>query len=241
MRKASVEHNLECIGYMRDLGSKCLVVWLPDGSNSQGQISMFDQADYIEQTLAETYAHLNEDESMLIEYKFFEPGFYSTAIPNWGRSMQLCEKLGDRARVLVDLGHHPLGTNIEQIVAFLMRSGKLGGFHFNDHKYADDDLTTGSIDPAQLFRIFCVLVEGDLRGIMKISDISFMIDESHMIKEPLEEMIEAYENIITAYAKALLVDYDKLRGLQNQTKVSEADRLLRNAFLADVRPLVGIS
>ena len=241
VRKASVQHNLECLKYMRSLDSKCLVLWLPDGSNSPGQISMFDQAAYLEETMAHTYAELRDDESMLIEYKFFEPGFYSTAIPSWGRALQLCHKLGPKAKVLVDLGHHPLGANIEQIVALLMREKKLGGFHFNDHKYADDDLACGSIDPAQLFRIFATLVEGEARGFTKISDIAFMIDQSHCVKDPLEELIESLENILIAYAKSLLVDFDKLRELQHQTKVSEADRLMRDAFLTDVRPLVKIS
>lgn len=241
IRKASIAHNVECMEYMRELGSKCFVLWLPDGTNSPGQLSMFDQADYIEDTVKKTYAQLKGSEYMLIEYKFFEPGFYSTAIPNWGRSMQLCQMAGPRARVLVDLGHHPLGTNIEQIVALLMREKRLGGFHFNDHKYADDDLATGSIDPAQLFRIFCVLVEGEKRGAMKIKDVDFMIDESHPIKDPFEELVESLENILIAYAKALLVDFDLLRNLQRETKVSEADQLLRDAFLADVRPLIGMA
>jgi len=225
VRRASVAHNLECIKIMRRLGSKCFVLWLPDGTNSQGQMSMFDQADYLEQTAAETYRALRAGEQMLIEYKFFEPGFYSTAIPSWGRALQLCNALGPRARVLVDLGH-------------LMREKKLGGFHFNDHKYADDDLATGSIDPAQLFRIFCVLVEGDMRGVMRIRDIGFMIDQSHMIKDPLDEMLESLENILIAYAKALLVDFAKLRDLQSRLRVSGADALLRDAFLTDVRPLL---
>jgi L-rhamnose isomerase/sugar isomerase len=240
IRKASVGHNLECMKYMRQLGSKCFVLWLPDGTNSPGQLSLFDQAGYIEETVRATHAALRAGEAMLIEYKFFEPGFYSTAIPSWGRALQLCKTAGPRARVLVDLGHHPLGANIEQIVALLMREKRLGGFHFNDHKYADDDLATGSIDPAQLFRIFCVLVEGDRRGIMKIRDVGFMIDQSHMIKDPLEELIESLENILIAYAKALLVDFEKLRALQLATKVSEADALLRDAFLTDVRSIIPV-
>ena len=175
---------------------------------------------------------------MLLEYKMFEPAFYATAVQDWGWALSLCRKLGPRAKVLVDLGHHPLGTNIEQIVALLCREGKLGGFHFNDKKYADDDLASGSLDPAQLFRIFCVLVEADLRGIQRIDDVAFMIDQSHCVKDPLEELVESVENIEIAYAKALLVEYDQVRCLQDACDPSGADRWLRSAFLTDVRPLL---
>jgi len=238
LRKASVAHNIDCIKIMRYLGSKTLVIWLPDGANSPGQMSFYDQAERLEKSLKEIYAKLKKDELLLLEYKLFEPGFYSTAIQDWGRALNLVNKLGKNAKVLVDLGHHAQGVNIEQIVALLIREQKLGGFHFNDKKYADDDLATGSIDPAQLYRIFCALCEAEHRGLIQIKDISFMIDQSHCIKNPAEELVESLENIELAYAKALLVGYSELKKHQLACDISMADRLLRSAFLEDVRPLI---
>ncbi|OGS17805.1 MAG: hypothetical protein A3J83_07985 [Elusimicrobia bacterium RIFOXYA2_FULL_40_6] len=238
VRKASVEHNIDCIEIMRYLGSSTLVIWLPDGSNSPGQMSFYDQAQRLEKSLKEIYSKLKKNELLLLEYKLFEPGFYSTAVQDWGRALNLVNGLGKNAKVLVDLGHHAQGVNIEQIVAQLIREKKLGGFHFNDKKYADDDLATGSIDPAQLFRIFCILCEAEQRGLGRINDISFMIDQSHCIKNPFEELIESLENIEIAYAKALLVDYNKLKKYQLDCDISLADRILRSAFLEDVRPII---
>ena len=210
VRKASVNHCLDCIDFMRLLGSDTFVLWLPDGSNSPGQMSMYDQADRLENSLKEIYAALKDKERMLIEYKLFEPGFYSTAIQDYGRSLYLCWLLGDRAKVLVDLGHHAHGVNVEQIIAHLLRQGKLGGFHFNDSFYADDDLATGSLNPHQLFRIFVNLIEGERRGYTPVDDLALMIDQSHNVKDPLEELIESVDNIETIYAKAMLVDFEKL-------------------------------
>ncbi len=238
VQKASIEHNMDCLGIMRTLGSKNLSVWVPDGTNSPGQMSLYEQMERLEYSLKTIYKAMRPSEVMLVEYKFFEPGFYATAIPDWGRSLKLTEMLGKNAKVLVDLGHHPLGTNIEQIVANLMWEGKLGGFHFNDKKFADDDLATGSIDPMQLFRIFCALVEAEDRGLGRIRDLAFMIDQSHCIKDATEEILESMENIETAYLKALLVDFSQLRKYQHNCQVGLADRLVRSAFLADVRPLL---
>ncbi len=238
IRAASVEHNLDCIEIMRTLGADTLVLWLPDGTNSPGQMSLYDQAVRLEAAVSTIYEALDDHHTLLIEYKYFEPGMYATAIPDYARSRELCRQLGTRARVLVDLGHHAPTTNVEQIVAFLLRSGDLGGFHFNDSQYADDDLATGSLHPGQLFRILCNLVEGERRGHSPIDELALMIDQSHNVKDPLAEMIESVENIETAYAKALLVDWDSLHEAQDDCDPTRADALLRDAFLTDVRPIL---
>ena len=238
VRKASVAHGFECIRIMRRLGADTIVLWLPDGTNSPGQMSLYDQADRLDETVRAIYRGLRRGEKLLIEYKLFEPGFYSTAIQDYARSRELCRLCGPRAKVLVDLGHHPKTTNVEQIIAHLVRDGELGGFHFNDSFYADDDLATGSLKPAQLFRILCALVEGERRGYQKVNRIAFMIDQSHNVKDPLEELVESLGNIEVAYAKALLVDWDALGAAQDRCDPIAADAVLRDAFLTDVRPLL---
>jgi L-rhamnose isomerase/sugar isomerase len=232
VRRAMVEHHIECLEIMRLFESKVLSVWLQDGTNSPGQLSLFDQAGWLDETLAEITAKLEGDERIFVEYKFFEPAFYATAIPDWGRAYSLAERLGDRASVLVDLGHHPHGTNIEQVVAHLIHLGKFGGFHFNDRKYGDDDLATGSLDPAQLFRTFVVLLEADQRGLKRFEDVSLVIDQSHNIKNPIEEMIESIEAIARAYAQALLVDFPRLEEARREADATLADQLLKNAFFS---------
>jgi L-rhamnose isomerase/sugar isomerase len=184
------------------------------------------------------YKGLRGREKMLIEYKLFEPGFYSTAIQDYARSRSLCRMLGPKAKVLVDLGHHAPSVNVEQIIAHLVREGDLGGIHFNDSYYADDDLATGSLHPHQIFRIMCTLVEGERLGYQKVGRIAFMIDQSHCVKDPLEELVESTKNIETAYAKALLVDWDALKKAQDACDPSKADAILNDAFLTDVRPLL---
>jgi len=238
VRQASVAHGLECIRIMRKLGSDAIVLWLPDGTNSPGQMSMFDQADYLDESAKSVCKALRGREKMLVEYKLFEPGFYSTAIQDYARSRSLCRMLGPKAKVLVDLGHHAHGVNVEQIIAHLVREGDLGGFHFNDSYCADDDLATGSLHPHQIFRIMCTLVEGERRGFQRIDKIAFMIDQSHNIKDPLEEMVESAQNIEIAYAKALLVDWDALKQAQDKCDASRADAILNDAFLTDVRPIL---
>lgn len=238
IRKASVAHVLDGINIMRRLGSNTLTLWLPDGTNSPGQMSFYDQAERLESTLREIYAKLRGRERILIEYKYFEPGLYATAIPDYGRSRDLCRMLGAKANVLVDLGHHAPTTNVEHLVAMLLRGGDLGGFHFNDHAYADDDLATGSLSPGQLFRIMCALVEGEDRGLTPVGKIALMIDQSHNVKNPLCEMAESCENIEIAFAKALLVDLKSVRKAQDNCNPSAADALLKDAFLTDVRPIV---
>ena len=238
LRKASVAHGHECIRIMRKLGADTIVLWLPDGTNSPGQMSLYDQADRLEESCKAIYKRLRGREKMLIEYKLFEPGFYSTAIQDYARSRSLCRMLGPKAKVLVDLGHHAPSVNVEQIVAHLVRDGDLGGFHFNDSYYADDDLATGSLHPAQIFRIMCTLVEGELRGCRKVNRIAFMIDQSHNVKGPLAELVESLDNIETAYAKALLVDWTALTKAQDKCDPSAADAILNDAFLTDVRPIL---
>jgi L-rhamnose isomerase / sugar isomerase len=230
VRAAAIEHHRECIDIMRTLDSKLLSVWLADGTNSPGQGSFFDVREYLIEGLSAVYADLREDEWMLVEYKFFEPGFYSTAIPDWGTAYTLCQAIGPRAKVLVDLGHHPLGVNIEQVVSHLAMLGRLGGFHFNDKKYGDDDLASGSIDPYQLFRIFATLVEADARGSIRIDELAFMIDESHMIKHPVEEMLESVEALQRAYVQALAVNWQQLAKARSAGDPSAADAILRCAF-----------
>jgi L-rhamnose isomerase / sugar isomerase len=230
VRRASIEHHIDCIGIMRRLGSKILSIWLPDGSNSPGQISFFDQSERLLSALQEIYGALRNDEWMFLEYKLFEPGFYSTAVADWGKAFSVCQAVGPRAKVLVDLGHHPLGTNIEQIVSDLARLGRLGGFHFNDKKYGDDDLAAGSIDPFQLFRIFATLVEADRRKILKFEDVAFLIDQSHMIKNPVEEILETVENLQRAYVQALSIDWARLDKARADGDATVADGCIKRAF-----------
>lgn len=232
VRRAMVDHHLECLEIMRLFGSNILSVWLQDGTNSPGQLSLFDQSRWLDETLSEITAKLQGEERIFVEYKFFEPAFYATAIPDWGRAFSLAERLGGRASVLVDLGHHPHGTNIEQVVAHLIHLGKFGGFHFNDRKYGDDDLATGSLDPAQLFRIFVVLLEADQRGLKPFQDVSLVIDQSHNIKNPVEEMIESIEAISRAYVQALLVDYSRLEEARSKADATLGDQVLKNAFFS---------
>jgi L-rhamnose isomerase/sugar isomerase len=232
VRRAAVEHHLDCLEIMRLFGSTILSIWLADGTNSPGQLSLFDQARWLDETLAEICGRLQGDERAFIEYKFFEPAFYATAIPDWGRAYTLAERLGSRAAVLVDLGHHPHGTNIEQVVAHLIHLGKFGGFHFNDRKYGDDDLATGSLDPAQLFRIFVVLIEADQRGLKPFEDVSLVIDQSHNLKNPIEEMIESIEAITRAYVQALLVDFPRLEEARRDADAELGDQVLKNAFFS---------
>lgn len=230
VRRGMVAHHGECVRIMKRLGSRVLSFWLADGTNSPGQMSFFDQYERVNRGLTEIYGSLDGDATLLVEYKLYEPGFYSTAIADWGRALDLCLRLGEQAKVLVDLGHHSPGTNIEQIAAHLISLGRLGGFHFNDKKYGDDDLATGSIDPFQLFRIFHVLVEGEEKGLFRLEEISFMIDQSPNIRNPVCEMVESVENILRTLAQALLVDWRALQKVQREAKAERSDRILMSAF-----------
>ena len=234
VRKKAIEHNKEVIRYGQALGSKCLSVWLADGSNFPGQLNFREAFQNTLESLRDIYTNIPEDWKLLLEYKPFEPNFYSTTVADWGQSLLYISKLGPKAFTLVDLGHHLHGTNIEQIVALLLMEGRLGGFHFNDSKYSDDDLTVGSIKPYQLFLIFCELVQGTDHT----PDISLMIDASHNVKDPLEDLLQSVEAIMIAYTQALLVDWNRLRLARESNDVVAAQETLQDAFRRDVRPLV---
>jgi len=239
VRKQAVEHNIEVIKYGVELGSESLTVWLADGSNFPGQLNMRKAFQNTLESLQEIYAALPENWKMFVEYKAFEPNFYSTTVGDWGQSFLYASKLGPKAYTLVDLGHHLPNANIEQIVALLLMEEKLGGFHFNDSKYSDDDLTVGSINPYQLFLIFKELVEGmDVRGMNHASDLGWMIDASHNVKDPLEDLLQSVEAIMIAYAQALLVDAKELEAAQLANDVVRAQEILQAAYRTDVRPLI---
>lgn len=237
VRKKAVDHVLECIEIMNITGSKALSLWLADGTNYPGQDDFRARKKRLEETLAEVYKALGDDQRMLIEYKFFEPAFYHTDIADWGMATLLAMKLGPKAQTLVDLGHHPLGANIEQIVAYLIDEGKLGGFHFNSKKYADDDLTTGSVNPYELFLIYNELVAG-AEDLQEDLNVAYMIDQSHNVKPKVAAMIQSVEEIQTAYAKALLVDRASLRKAQREGDIIGAERVLKEAYDRDVTALL---
>ena len=239
VRDEAIQHNKEVIDHGMKLGSKALTVWLADGTSFAGQHNFREAFQRALDSLKEIYAHLPDDWKLLIEYKPYEPNFYSMVIPDWGTSHLLASKLGEKAATLVDLGHHLPNTNIEQIVALLMHLNKLGGFHFNDSKYGDDDLSVGSLKPYQLFLIFCELVQG-----MKETDngeLSWMIDASHNLKDPMEDLLQSITSIKISFAKALLVDYKKLKGAQEINDVSGCQAILQDAFNMDVRSLISES
>ncbi len=232
VRAAAVRHCLECVEVAKEVGSSLVSLWLADGTNYPGQDDLRGRHARLGEGLEEVYAALPAGMRLLVEYKFFEPAFYSTDLPDWGTAALLCRRLGPQAQVLVDTGHHPQGTNIEQIVAVLLAEGLLGGFHFNNRKYADDDLIVGSVDPFELFRIMRELALADSAG------VAFMIDQSHNVEGKIDAMIQSVMNIQTAYAKALLVDEAHVVEAQAAGDVLGAHRILLEAFETDVRPLL---
>ena len=239
IRKQAIEHNIEVIKQGISLGSNALTVWLADGSCFPGQLNFRKAFENTLESLHEIYAALPDDWKMFVEYKAFEPNFYSTTVGDWGQSLLYASKLGKKAYTLVDLGHHLPNANIEQIVALLLMEGKLGGFHFNDSKYGDDDLTAGSIKPYQLFLIFNELVEGmDAKGMNHAKDLGWMIDASHNVKDPLEDLLQSVEAIMLAYAQALLVDRKALNAAQDNNDVAKAQEILQNTFRSDLRALI---
>ncbi len=239
VRQQAIAHNIEVIRHGEALGSKSLTVWLADGSCFPGQLNFRQAYENTLKSLEEIYAALPADWKLFLEYKAFEPNFYSTTVADWGQSYSYVNKLGEKAYTLVDLGHHLPNANIEQIVSILLMEGKLGGFHFNDSKYGDDDLTTGSVKPYQLFLIFNELVEGmDARGMNHATDLGWMIDASHNIKDPLEDLLQSVEALMIAYAQALSVDTPALKAAQAENDVVQAQEILQHAFRTDVRPLV---
>jgi L-rhamnose isomerase/sugar isomerase len=235
VRRRAIEHLLECIEIGELTSSRILSLWLADGTNYPGQDSFRDRRIRMYECLSEAYEAMPTRMSMLLEYKFFEPAFYHTDLPDWGSALLMCQKLGDRAKVLVDLGHHPHGTNIEQIVALLLTEDRLGGFHFNNRKYADDDLIVGSVNPFELFLIFVELAQAEMDP--KPTEIAYMIDQSHNIEPKIEAMILSVVNLQEAYAKALIVDRDALANARGEQDVLRAHALLLDAFNTDVRPL----
>lgn len=237
IREQAISHNLEVIKIGEKLGSKSLTVWLADGMSFPGQNNFQKSLENTEASLKKIYSHLPNDWKMFIEYKPYEPNFYSTVIQDWGTSYMLANACGEKALTLVDLGHHLPNTNVEQIVATLMLKGKLGGFHFNDSKYGDDDLTVGCVKPYMLFLIFCELVHG-MNNNPQNPELAWMIDASHNIKDPLEDLIQSIEAISEAYAKALLVDMKALKYAQDKNDVTICQEILQDAFRTDVRPLI---
>ncbi|GAB4041461.1 sugar isomerase [Spirosoma jeollabukense] len=239
VRQQAIDHNIDVIRHGEALGSKALTVWLSDGSSFPGQLNFRKAFQRTLDSLGEIYAALPSDWKMFVEYKAFEPNFYSMTVGDWGSSFLYASKLGPKAYTLVDLGHHLPNANIEQIVAILLNEGKLGGFHFNDSKYGDDDLTAGSIKPYQLFLIFNELIEGmDARGMNHASSLGWMIDASHNVKDPLEDLLQSVEAIQLAYAQALLVDRVALENAREANDVAQAQEILQDAFRTDARPLV---
>lgn len=242
VRRQAVEHNLECVEIGRRLGSKALTVWLADGSSFPGQQHFRRALDRLMGSLAEIYGALPEGWRLLVEYKPFEPAFYSTVVQDWGTALMVCEGLGPKAQCLVDMGHHLPNTNVEQIVARLISRGRLGGFHFNDSSYADDDVSAGSVNPLQLFLVFNELTDASLdKGLRaRVGKFSpaFMIDQSHNVKDPVEDLLGSVEEIHRASVKSLLVDRDLLAEAQEENDAGLAERCLKRAFNVDVSPLL---
>jgi len=239
VRDQAIAHNIEVIKQGVALGSKALTVWLADGSSFPGQLNFRGAFERTLDSLKQIYAALPDDWKMYLEYKCYEPNFYSTTVADWGQSLLYVTKLGPKAYTLVDLGHHLPNANIEQIVSLLLMEGRLAGFHFNDSKYGDDDLTVGSINPYQLFLIFNELVEGmDARGMNHATDLGWMIDASHNLKDPIEDLLQSVQAIQLAYAQALLVDKPALQAAQKVNDVTKAQEILQAAYRTDVRALV---
>ena len=238
-REQAVQHCLDCVALARQTGSEYISLWFADGINYPGQDDLVARKHRMAEGLATVHAALDPGMTMLVEYKPFEPAFYATDIADWGMSYLLAKQAGPQAKVLVDTGHHYLSQNIEQIVAWLIDEGMLGGFHFNDRRYADDDLTLGSIDPYQVFRIFNEIAAAEHR-LGKPLDIAYMVDQSHNLKGKIEAMIQTVDMAVVQWARALLVDREALAKAQSAGDVVAAENVLRDAFATDVRPLVGM-
>ncbi|UBU09833.1 L-rhamnose isomerase [Nonomuraea gerenzanensis] len=234
VRRKATDHLLECVDIMDATGSDTLKLWFSDGINYPGQDDIRSRQDRLAESLAEVYDRLGEGQRFLLEYKLFEPAFYATDVPDWGTAYAHCVKLGPKAQVVVDTGHHAPGTNIEFIVAFLLREGKLGGFDFNSRFYADDDLMVGAADPFQLFRIMYEVI----RGGGFTDEVAFMLDQCHNIEPKIPGQIRSVMNVQEATAKALLVDRDALAAAQREGDVLGANAVLMDAYNTDVRPLL---
>lgn len=237
VRRAAIDHHLECIEIMRATGSQDLKIWLADGTNYPGQDDLRGRQDRLAESLSEIYAALDADQRLVLEYKFFEPAFYHTDVPDWGTSLVQCLALGDRASVCLDTGHHAPGTNIEFIVMQLLRLGRLGSFDFNSRFYADDDLIVGAADPFQLFRILYEVVRGG--GLKPESGVVFMLDQCHNIEKKVPGQIRSVLNVQEMLARALAVDADALAAAQQSGDVLAANQILMDAFYTDVRGQLG--
>jgi len=232
------KHLLECVDIAREMGSKCIGMWVADGTNYPGQDSLRERKHRLYEGLKVLYDAMDDDMRMLLEYKPFKPFFYTTDVCDWGVSMLNCQKLGPRAKVLVDLGHHLHGVNVEHIVSTLLDEGMLGGFHFNNHRYADDDLITGTVQPFDLFMIYKEIIDAELDGLD--TDITYMLDQSHNIEPSIEGIIYSVMNIQTSLAKALMIDRKALREAQENYDVIMANKILMEAFETDVEPLLAV-
>jgi L-rhamnose isomerase/sugar isomerase len=242
VRRRAVEHVRECIAIARQTGSTLISLWLADGTNYPGQDDLRERRRRLRTSLEEIYDALEPGMRLLVEYKFYEPAFYATDIPDWGTALMLCRHLGPQAQVLVDLGHHAQGVNIEQIVATLLDDGRLGGFHFNGRKYGDDDLIVGSTNPLELFLIYHELASAEDDSDRAVAEgarsVAYMIDQSHNVEQKIPAMLLSVMNCQSAYARALLVDREQLRRAQAEGDVVRAHRTLVEAFETDVRPLL---
>jgi len=242
VRRKATEHLLECVDIAKAVGSSVLSLWFADGTNYPGQAPIRQRVNWMHECLKTMYGAMTPDMRMLIEYKFYEPAFYHTDLADWGMAFNMANKLGPQAEVLVDTGHHPQGTNIEHLVAYLLNERKLGGFHFNSRKYGDDDLIVGAINPYELFLIFYQILDAmrdpDPGVAGTANRIAYMIDQSHNIEEKIPAMIRSVLNVQTQYAKALLINFDEVREAQEKQDVLAAEDAVRSAFEQDVTPLL---
>lgn len=236
-RQQAIEHNIECIEIGQKLGSMALTVWIADGTNFPGQQNLTKSFDIYLEACAEIYSALPKNWLMFLEHKMYEPAFYSTVIADWGSSLLAAQQLGDKAKCLVDLGHHAPNTNIEQIVARLIHADKLAGFHFNDSKYGDDDLDAGAIDPFRLFLVFNELVDAEMRKVPGFNP-AYMIDQSHNVTDPIESLMSSATEILRCYVQASLVDRNAMAAAQDDNDVMGAHRMLKAAYITDVSPIL---
>ena len=240
VRQQTIDHFIDCVRITREFGSKSVGIWLADGTNYPGQDHLRSRKHRLYEGLKALYDALDPDMTLFVEYKFFEPGFYTTDLQDWGMSFSMCQRLGPRAKVLVDLGHHASGVNVEHIVSILLDENKLGGFHINGRKYGDDDLMAGTINPLELFLIFDQIVDASLDPATAVTanTITYMLDQSHKIEGSIEGIIQSVMNTQTAHAKALLVDRAALAAAQEAGDVILANRIVMAAYETDVRPLL---
>jgi len=238
VREATKKHFRECVSIARELGSKTIGMWVADGTNYPGQDSLRERKHRLFDGLQALYSEMDPDMTLLLEYKPFEPFFYTTDVNDWGMSMLMCQKLGPKAKVLVDLGHHLAGVNIEHIIATLLDEQKLGAFHFNNRRYADDDLISGTVNPLEMFLIFKEIVDAGVDGLN--NTLTYMLDQSHNIENSLEGIIYSVMNIQTAFAKALLIDRSLLARYQAENNVVACNKIIMDAFNIDVEPLLAV-